>query len=147
MTGKVEPSPQDDVSHLSSTRRRPGGHPSSVLSGFGPIAYIRIGAATEVLETEILDPELIEPREPLQRVTRCEELTIEISGRLLSSAAAVGLCPQEIRFFHTTWSAAQPSTSSLHDLLRYATIHEGSAAEYVNSIATESLRRYAPSGI
>src|SRR5262249_57838815 len=58
------------------------------LGGDGIHTY-RGGAATEALRTEILEQAIIEPRKPLQRVTRCQELAIELSGCLLDAGRRV----------------------------------------------------------
>src|SRR5262249_8186979 len=68
----------------------------------------RGGAATEVLETEILQHQVTEIRKPVQRVTRCEELTIEVSGCLLDPGRRV----HDVPVIHNRTPAAADFTSN-----------------------------------
>jgi hypothetical protein len=45
----------------------------------------RCGAATQSLEVKVLEREAVEIREPLQCVTRNEELSVQVSRRLLQA--------------------------------------------------------------
>src|SRR5262245_55465531 len=75
------------VSSIVTIRRRFIG--GTLRLGVEGIHTYRRGAATEALRTEILEQDIIEPRKPLQRVTRCQELAIELSGCLLDAGRRV----------------------------------------------------------
>src|SRR5262245_6913577 len=81
----------------------------------------RLGAATEALETENLKQKIIETRKPFKRVTGSEELTIEVSGRLLDAGRRVhhvsvidNRPPATAHFTSDHWPRVQGSAESGH---------------------------------
>jgi hypothetical protein len=98
----------------------------SLIVGLDRLATDRIytdrsGAAPEALETEILEQEIIETWKPFQRVTGCEELTIEVSGCLLDAGRRVhhvsvidNRSPAAADFASDHWPRAQGSAESGH---------------------------------